>query len=83
MPQTRVASRADAVKKQLTAGRYRKAGTYERHYGGLQTLMPWAHAVHWHWVRGHAGHDLNERADELVGEAIAELMAADRAAGKP
>ena len=36
------------------------------------------HTVRWHWVRGHAGHDLNERADELAREAIAEL----RAAGK-
>ena len=33
------------------------------------------HTVHWHWVRGHAGHDLNERADELAREAIAELRA--------
>jgi ribonuclease HI len=33
------------------------------------------HAVHWHWVRGHAGHDLNERADELAREAIAEIRA--------
>jgi ribonuclease HI len=31
------------------------------------------HTVHWHWVRGHAGHDLNERADELAREAIAEI----------
>jgi ribonuclease HI len=30
-------------------------------------------------VKGHAGHALNERADELVGEAIAELRAAPRA----
>jgi ribonuclease HI len=37
------------------------------------------HTVHWHWVRGHAGHDLNERADELAREAIAELRAAQRA----
>jgi ribonuclease HI len=37
------------------------------------------HTVHWHWVRGHAGHDLNERADELAREAIAELRAAGRA----
>jgi ribonuclease HI len=37
------------------------------------------HTVHWHWVRGHAGHDLNERADELAREAIAEVRAADRA----
>jgi ribonuclease HI len=31
------------------------------------------HQVRWHWVKGHAGHDLNERADQLVGEAIAEI----------
>jgi ribonuclease HI len=37
------------------------------------------HTVHWHWVRGHAGHDLNERADELAREAIAEMRAAGRA----
>jgi ribonuclease HI len=33
------------------------------------------HTVHWHWVRGHAGHDLNERADQLVNEAITEMRA--------
>ena len=37
------------------------------------------HTVHWHWVRGHSGHDLNERADELAREAIAELRAAGKA----
>ena len=37
------------------------------------------HTVHWHRVRGHAGHDLNERADELAREAIAEVRAAGRA----
>ena len=36
------------------------------------------HTVRWHWVRGHSGHDLNERADELAREAIAELRAAQR-----
>jgi ribonuclease HI len=36
------------------------------------------HQISWHWVKGHAGHDMNERADALVGEAIAEI----RAAGK-
>jgi ribonuclease HI len=34
------------------------------------------HKVEWHWVRGHAGHELNERADELAREAIADLRAA-------
>jgi ribonuclease HI len=36
------------------------------------------HKVHWHWVRGHSGHDLNERADELARAAIAEIRAAAR-----
>jgi ribonuclease HI len=29
------------------------------------------HAVTWHWVKGHAGHDDNERADELAREGMA------------
>jgi ribonuclease HI len=40
------------------------------------------HEVKWHWVRGHAGDEFNERADELVGQAIAEVRAAGRAAAK-
>jgi len=31
------------------------------------------HQVHWHWVKGHAGHDMNERADELARQGIAEV----------
>ena len=34
------------------------------------------HQVNWHWVRGHAGHAMNERADGLARAAIAELRAA-------
>jgi ribonuclease HI len=34
------------------------------------------HEVKWHWVRGHAGHAMNERADRLVRQAIAKLRAA-------
>ncbi len=29
------------------------------------------HSVDWHWVKGHAGHDLNERADELARMGMA------------
>lgn len=29
------------------------------------------HEVVWHWVRGHAGHDMNERADRLARAAMA------------
>jgi ribonuclease HI len=36
------------------------------------------HQLRWHWVRGHSGHDLNERADELARSAIAELKAGSR-----
>jgi ribonuclease HI len=38
------------------------------------------HTVRWHWVRGHSGHDLNERADELARAGIAEVRAAQRGA---
>jgi ribonuclease HI len=31
------------------------------------------HEVRWHWVKGHAGHPLNERADGLARAAIKAL----------
>jgi len=31
------------------------------------------HDVTWHWVKGHAGHPENERADRLAREAIKSL----------
>ena len=33
------------------------------------------HQVRWHWVRGHAGDPLNERADELARAGIAAVRA--------
>jgi ribonuclease HI len=32
------------------------------------------HRVSWHWVKGHAGHDENERADELAREGMAPYL---------
>ncbi len=34
------------------------------------------HRVTWHWVKGHAGHPENERADELAREGMAEFKIA-------
>ncbi|WP_028118038.1 ribonuclease HI [Ferrimonas senticii] len=31
------------------------------------------HQVQWHWVKGHSGHPLNERCDELAKEAAQSL----------
>ncbi|MBP7452047.1 MAG: ribonuclease HI [Ottowia sp.] len=31
------------------------------------------HTIRWHWVRGHAGHEGNERADELANRGVASL----------
>ncbi|MGV3578416.1 ribonuclease HI [Brevundimonas sp.] len=34
------------------------------------------HEVKWHWVKGHAGHPLNERADQLANLGITKMRAA-------
>jgi ribonuclease HI len=31
-----------------------------------------AHTVRWHWIKGHAGHAENERADQLARDGLAE-----------
>jgi ribonuclease HI len=33
------------------------------------------HEVSWHWVKGHAGHPENERADELANEGLDAMLA--------
>ena len=37
-----------------------------------------SHTIEWHWVKGHAGHPENERADELARMAIAEIRKGKR-----
>ena len=39
------------------------------------------HKVSWHWVKGHAGHPENERADELARMAMAPFK--PKRAGAP
>ncbi len=36
-----------------------------------------AHDVTWHWVKGHAGHPLNERADQLATQALRKARQSD------
>ena len=40
------------------------------------------HEIEWIWVKGHAGHDGNERADELANRGV-ESVAEKRMAGHP
>jgi ribonuclease HI len=41
------------------------------------------HRVPWHWVRGHAGHAENERADRLAREGLREARSGAEHAAKP
>jgi ribonuclease HI len=40
------------------------------------------HEVRFHWVKGHAGHDANERADELANAGMAPFKP-DRTGNRP
>ena len=42
----------------------------------LKTLdeLAGSHDVTWHWVRGHAGHAENERADLLANQGLEEAL---------
>lgn len=32
------------------------------------------HTIDWRWVKGHAGHDENERADQLANQGVDEVL---------
>ena len=34
------------------------------------------HTIKWHWGKGHAGDEMNERADQLANEGMAPFKAA-------
>ena len=40
-----------------------------------------AHEIDWRWVKGHAGHPGNERADQLANQGIDELQRGVRSEG--
>jgi len=40
-----------------------------------------AHTIEWHWVKGHAGDTMNERADALARKGMAPFKPARRAGG--
>lgn len=44
-----------------------------------QTLWPLTkqHEIEWHWVRGHAGNELNERVDRLARQARLDITPAE------
>jgi ribonuclease HI len=37
------------------------------------------HEVDWRWIKGHAGHEFNERADALARQGMTETLAASEA----
>ena len=39
------------------------------------------HEIEWRWVKGHAGNEMNDRADELAREAIKAMREGKKTAG--
>lgn len=58
-----------------------KRNGWKRKDGSLKNKDLWQrldgltarHKVEWKWLKGHAGHPINERCDELASRAIARL----------
>jgi ribonuclease HI len=55
-----------------------KRRNWRRKDGALANVDLWMkldeeiarHEVHWHWVKGHAGHTYNEKVDRLARKAV-------------
>ena len=45
----------------------------------LETALE-RHTIRWHWVKGHAGHAENERADQLARDGLNEARTSSRGA---
>ena len=54
---------------------------YVRRVGERLEKAALRHTVRWHWVKGHHGHDANERADELAREGMAPFLGDRHGAG--
>ena len=60
------------------------SGWKKRHWSKVKNAELWQeldslaqlHKINWHWVRGHNGDTMNERADELANLAIEAYLAA-------
>ena len=40
------------------------------------------HTIEWRWIKGHAGHEMNERADELARQGIGAVPPAEEEGGR-
>ena len=58
-----------------------KRNGWKRKDGALKNIDLWqrldeltaAHRIEWRWLKGHAGHEFNERCDALATQAIESL----------
>jgi ribonuclease HI len=40
------------------------------------------HRIEWHWVKGHSGHDDNDRADALANRGLDDILTSGLASGQ-